>query len=167
MDLSKPIEFSRHAREKMIDRGAFDSEVEAAIRTGSPEPARKGRLMFRKNFAFASHWRGKFYAIKQVAPIVAEETARLVVVTVRSSCIISEGGDGRMKLIYDPTVDALSIRLVEERVECETIQLNDQVAIDMGPGERIVAIEVLDASELIPGLTESGVALENLAVSAP
>ncbi len=72
-----------------------------------------------------------------------------------------------MKLIYDPTVDALSIRLIEERVECETSQLNDQVAIDMGPGERIVAIEVLDASELVPGLKESGVALENLAVSAP
>ncbi|MEM4724587.1 MAG: DUF2283 domain-containing protein, partial [Candidatus Hadarchaeum sp.] len=55
-----------------------------------------------------------------------------------------------MRVIYDPTVDALSIRLVEERVECETIRLNDQVAVDIGPGERIVAIEVLDASELIP-----------------
>ena len=67
-----------------------------------------------------------------------------------------------MKLIYDSSVDALSIRLVEERVECESIRLNDQVAIDMGPDERIVAIEVLDASELIPGLQEHGVTLENL-----
>ena len=32
---------------------------------------------------------------------------------------------GGMKIIYDPTVDALSIRLVEEPVECETIRLND------------------------------------------
>lgn len=69
-----------------------------------------------------------------------------------------------MRIIYDPTVDALSIRLVEERVECETIRLNDQVAVDIGPGERIVAIEVLDASELIPALQEKGVALENLPV---
>jgi len=67
-----------------------------------------------------------------------------------------------MRVIYDPLVDALSIRLVEERVECETIRLNDQVAVDIGPGERIVAIEVLDASELIPGLKERGVSLENL-----
>jgi len=66
----------------------------------------------------------------------------------------------------DPTVDALTIRFVEERVECEVIRLNDQVAIDIGPGERIVAIEVLDASEVIPGIKEKGIFLENLAVAS-
>jgi uncharacterized protein YuzE len=73
---------------------------------------------------------------------------------------------GSMRIIYDPTVDALTIRLIEERLECEVIRLNDQVAIDIGPGERIVAIEVLDASELLPGLQERGVFLENLPVSS-
>lgn len=72
----------------------------------------------------------------------------------------------KVRLIYDPTVDALTIRLVEERVECQVIQLNDQVSVDIGPGERVVAIEVLDASELIPGLKEKGVALENLVASS-
>ena len=71
-----------------------------------------------------------------------------------------------MRIVYDPTVDALSIRLVEERVECQVIHLSDQVAIDIGPGERVIAIEVLDASELIPGLKERGVSLENLRLSA-
>ena len=71
-----------------------------------------------------------------------------------------------MRLIYDPTVDALTIRLVEEKVECEVIRLNDQVAVDIGPGERIVAIEVLDANEVIPGLKEKGISLENLAVAS-
>lgn len=71
-----------------------------------------------------------------------------------------------MKLIYDPTVDALTIRLVEEKVECEVIRLNDQVAVDIGPGERVVAIEVLDASEVIPGLKEKGISLENLAIAS-
>ena len=71
-----------------------------------------------------------------------------------------------MRIIYDPTVDALNIRLVEERLECEVIRLNDQVAVDIGPGECIVAIEVLDASELIPDLRERGVSLENLPVSS-
>jgi hypothetical protein len=41
-DLSKPVEFSPHAREKMLDRGALEAEVETAIRTGNPEPARRG-----------------------------------------------------------------------------------------------------------------------------
>jgi len=72
----------------------------------------------------------------------------------------------KMRIVYDPSVGALSIRFIEERVECQTIRLNDQVAVDVGPGERIVAIEVLDASELIPGLKERGVALENILVSS-
>ncbi len=70
-----------------------------------------------------------------------------------------------MRIIYDPTVDALTIRFVEERLECEVIRLNDQVAVDIGPGERIVAIEILDASELIPDIKERGISLENLAVT--
>ncbi len=82
MDLSKPIEFSPHALEKMLDRGVTESEVEAAIRPGNPEPARKGRLMFRKNFTYNRPWRGKHYAVKQVAPVIAEEADRLIVVTV-------------------------------------------------------------------------------------
>ena len=82
MAVSKPIVFSPHARGKMLDRGAAESEVEAAIGTGSPELARKGRIMYRKNFAFGDEWRGKRYAVKQVAPVVAEEADRLVVVTV-------------------------------------------------------------------------------------
>ena len=82
MDLSKPIEFSSHAWEKMVDRGASVDEVHAAIRTGNAELGRKGRVLFRKNFAFNGLWREKHYALKQVSPIVAEEVDRLVVVTV-------------------------------------------------------------------------------------
>ena len=72
----------------------------------------------------------------------------------------------KMKIVYDSTVDALTIRFVEERMECEVIRLNDQVAVDIGPGERIVALELLDASELIPGLKEKGVSIENLVASS-
>lgn len=71
-----------------------------------------------------------------------------------------------MKITYDPTVDALYMRLIEQRVECEVIRLNDQVAIDIGPGERIVGIEILDASELIPDLREKGISTENLAIAS-
>lgn len=70
-----------------------------------------------------------------------------------------------MKITYDPSVDALYIRFVDQQVECEVIRLNDQVAVDLGPGEVVVGIEVLDASELIPGLKDKGVELENLVVA--
>jgi hypothetical protein len=60
----KSIIFSPHAREKMLDRGAAESEVEATIRKSAPEPARKGRMIFRKNFPFNDYWRGKHFTIK-------------------------------------------------------------------------------------------------------
>lgn len=80
IDRSKPVEFSAHALDKMLDRGAGEEEVLLAIRSGSSEPARGRRVMFRKNFDFHRQWRGKHYAVKQVAPVVAEEIDRLVVV---------------------------------------------------------------------------------------
>ena len=67
-----------------------------------------------------------------------------------------------MKISYDPSVDALYIRLVEDAVECEVIRLNDRVAINIGPREQVVGIEVLDASEILPELGEGKVRLENL-----
>lgn len=67
-----------------------------------------------------------------------------------------------MEIRYDPIVDALDIRLIEDKMECEVIHLTDQVSIDIGPGGKVVAIEILDASELISGLKETGVEIENL-----
>jgi hypothetical protein len=76
------IEISPHAREQMIERGANETEVLLAIQNGIDEPARKGRKMYRKNFQFNGIWRGKQYKIKQVAPVVAREGSKFVVVTV-------------------------------------------------------------------------------------
>jgi uncharacterized protein YuzE len=68
-----------------------------------------------------------------------------------------------MKISYDPSVDALYIRFVEGPVECEVIRLNDWVSINIGPYEQVVGIEVLDASEVLSGIKEKKVELENLA----
>ncbi len=35
-----------------------------------------------------------------------------------------------MKITYDPSVDALYIRIVERPIECEMIQLNERVSIN-------------------------------------
>ncbi len=66
----------------MEDRGASESEIEEAIRSGDRAAASRGLLSFRKNFPYSSEWKGTLYATKQVRPIVAEETDRFVVVTV-------------------------------------------------------------------------------------
>ncbi len=67
-----------------------------------------------------------------------------------------------MRISYDPSVDALYIRFIEGPVECEVIRLNDRVAINIGPEEQVVGIEVLDATEILGGLAERKVHLENL-----
>ncbi len=78
----KRIIFSNHAKRKMTERGASEDEVLKAIEEGSSEPARKNRIMFRKNLPFNATWSGKHYSVKQVAPVVAEQNDELVVITV-------------------------------------------------------------------------------------
>lgn len=67
----KPIEFSRHAREQMAERGVNEEEVIEAIRSGERVPAKRGRLGHRENFQYNRMWGGRTYA--QVLAIVAQE----------------------------------------------------------------------------------------------
>jgi hypothetical protein len=78
----KPIRFSRHASEQMVERGADRQEVLDTIRAGENVPAKRGRHGYRKNFQYNSEWGGRAYAVKQVLAIVAEEPEAYVVVTV-------------------------------------------------------------------------------------
>jgi uncharacterized protein YuzE len=52
-----------------------------------------------------------------------------------------------MKVRYDPEVDAAYIFFKKGRVQVTTIRITEDVAVDLGPAEEIVGIEVLDASE--------------------
>ncbi len=68
-----------------------------------------------------------------------------------------------MEIRYDPQVDAAYISFKKGHVEVTTMHLTEDVAIDFGPGEEIVGIEILDASnhlEFSPKHPE--VKLENL-----
>jgi hypothetical protein len=78
----KPIHISGHAYENMHYRGAKEVEVIEAIRTAMWEPAERGRLECRKDFAYERDWNGRFYTTKQVRPIFVEEADEIVVVTV-------------------------------------------------------------------------------------
>jgi hypothetical protein len=78
----KPVVFTKHARQRMHDRGAREADVLAAIRTGQKETAQRGLLLYRLNLEFQREWDGKYYAVQQVAPVVDEEPDRIVVVTV-------------------------------------------------------------------------------------
>ncbi len=80
--MMKSIRLSGHARENMRYRGATEQEVVEVIQTAPWGPAELGRLECRKDFAYGQEWNGRFYATKQVRPILVEEADEIVVVTV-------------------------------------------------------------------------------------
>ena len=80
--MEKQIRFTRHATDRMAERGASADEVTQAIREGARETVREGRHRFRLNLQYGALWQGKYYAIKQVAPVSVEEADAMVVITV-------------------------------------------------------------------------------------
>ncbi len=52
-----------------------------------------------------------------------------------------------MKIKYDPKVDAAYISFKRGSVEVTTMRITEDIAIDFGPKEEIVGIEILDAAE--------------------
>ena len=63
-------------------RGATEAEIKEAILKGSREAAKYGNEIRRSNFKFENTWQGKYYLTKQVAPVIMEETNKIVVITV-------------------------------------------------------------------------------------
>ncbi len=68
-----------------------------------------------------------------------------------------------MKIKYDPEVDAAYVSFKEGIIQVTTIRITEDIAIDFGPHEEIVGIEILDASEHLSIVKESPkIELENL-----
>ncbi|MBI5298800.1 MAG: DUF2283 domain-containing protein [Deltaproteobacteria bacterium] len=71
-----------------------------------------------------------------------------------------------MKIKYDPRVDAAYISFKKGPTQVTTVRLNEDIAVDLGPHEEIVGIEILDASEhLNLKGTSFKLELENLKVA--
>ena len=67
-----------------------------------------------------------------------------------------------MKISYDSEIDALYIRLVEGKHQCRTLQLTDEIALNIGENELLVGIEILDATQVLGTGSMPNVVLENL-----
>jgi uncharacterized protein YuzE len=73
-----------------------------------------------------------------------------------------------MKISYDPEIDALYIRLREGKHECRSVRLSEEVALNIGAGEKLIGIEILDAKSVLGPAKTPAVMLEGLkSVSAP
>jgi uncharacterized protein YuzE len=67
-----------------------------------------------------------------------------------------------MKISYDAEIDALYIRLLEGKHECRSVRLSDEIALNIGAGEKLVGIEILDAKEVLGGGRMPAVTLEGV-----
>ena len=71
-----------------------------------------------------------------------------------------------MKIKYDPQVDAAYISFKKEAVQVTTMRVTEDIAIDFGPNEEIVGIEILDASHHLDlSRDRPRIELENLRVA--
>lgn len=67
-----------------------------------------------------------------------------------------------MKISYDSEIDALYIRLLEGNHECRSVRLSDEVALNIGEGEKLVGIEILKAKSVLGTGKIPAVMLEGL-----
>ena len=70
-----------------------------------------------------------------------------------------------MRISYDPEIDALYIRLIDSKCECRTVRLNEETALNIGPGETLVGIEILDATEVLGKGKLPPLTLENITLA--
>ncbi len=71
-----------------------------------------------------------------------------------------------MRISYDTETDALYIRLLEGEYQCRTLRLSEEVALNIGEGEMLVGIEILDAKEVLGAGEIPSVVLENIEPAA-
>lgn len=70
-----------HAQQRLLERGATESEVVATVQQGEQTPGKFGRVGFRRNFAYNGEWRGRRYANKQIEAFAVRESDGWLVIT--------------------------------------------------------------------------------------
>lgn len=67
-----------------------------------------------------------------------------------------------MKISYDKEIDAIYIKLIEGEHQCRTLRLNNEIALNIGQGEKLIGIEILDASDVLASGGIPAILLENI-----
>lgn len=78
----KPIAFSKHALDRMLERGATQEEVSLTIENSKIETAKDGRKSAMKSFATPQTWAGKNYDGKTLEVIFDDGENVITVITV-------------------------------------------------------------------------------------
>jgi hypothetical protein len=80
--MEQGIRFHPHARERMNERGATETEIVETILHGERFSAKFGRCGFRRNFTDSFEWRGHTYDTKQIETYAVQDGDIWLVLTV-------------------------------------------------------------------------------------
>ncbi len=73
------VRIHQHARDRMVERGATETEIVATVECGERFFTKFGRTGFRRNFSFDGEWQGRRFATKQVEVYAVDEDGWLVI----------------------------------------------------------------------------------------
>jgi len=59
----------------------------------------------------------------------------------------TENGRKKMQIVYDAKTDLLYLRLDDQKQDVINKRISEDIVLDLGKGDRIVGIEILDASK--------------------
>ena len=71
-----------------------------------------------------------------------------------------------MRITYDEEADALYIALIDGCHQCRTVRLTDEIALNLGPNEQLVGIEIIDARHVLGQGQLPRIVVDNLPVTA-
>ncbi len=138
------IQIDPHTLERASERGASEAEIQDVICNGAHVSAKHGCIAKAKVYDFRQERHGKYYEQKRVEVIYIIELDTIVTVTVY--VFYGKWGE-KMQIIYNSKTDLLYIRLDDRRQAVINRRLSDDIVLDIGEQDRIVGIEILDASE--------------------
>ncbi len=72
-----------HAKERTIERGATEDEIQMVLSAGNEVQVKKDRKGKETVFEYEREWLGKVYPQKKVRVIYVEENEEIIVITVK------------------------------------------------------------------------------------
>lgn len=82
MSSKTKVRLHPHAKDRLAERGASESEVIVTVLEGERFVAKYGRIGFRRNFPFNAEWSEQLYATKQIEAFAVEEDGWLVITVI-------------------------------------------------------------------------------------
>jgi len=121
------IQIDPHTLERAAERGTHEKEIKDVLQSGFAIPAKHGRIGKAKVYNFKQKWHNKYHEHKRV------EVFYII-------------GGSIMNIVYNDKTDLLYIRLDDRKQEVINKRIAEDIVLDIGENDRIVGIEILDAS---------------------